>query len=376
MKKVVILQHRLLHYRTGLFERLRERCLLDDISVELVHGYATRRESSKKDEGVIEWARPVQNRCIEIGERDIIWQPYPASVSGADLVVIMQESRILSNYVHLARRFLLGKKVAYWGHGRNFQTRAPSGLRERWKSLLLTKVDWWFAYTEMTRDILVEAGFSSACITTLNNAIDTSAFKSDLNSVSDMDVNQVKEAMGIGSSDPVAVFCGSLYPDKRLELMVEAADYIRDRLPGFSLIVIGDGPSMQFVKAAQKERPWIHLLGVKKGREKAMYFKCASVMLNPGLVGLHIVDAFCAALVMVTTNNAKHSPEVAYLNHGQNGFSVEDSAAVYGQTVVDLFLDPDRLKVMRERALADSDVYSLENMVENFAKGIDLALRS
>ena len=49
--------------------------------------------------------------------------------------------------------------MAYWGHGANFQSDAPVGVRERWKQMLLTKVDWWFAYTQMTVDILTKAGY-------------------------------------------------------------------------------------------------------------------------------------------------------------------------------------------------------------------------
>ena len=39
---------------------------------------------------------------------------------------------------------------------------------------------------------------------------------------------------------------------------------------------------------------------MKKGREKAAWFKLASVVLNPGLVGLHILDSFWAGVPMVT----------------------------------------------------------------------------
>jgi glycosyltransferase involved in cell wall biosynthesis len=374
MKKVVIFQHRLLHYRTGFFELLRERCKSMGVQLELVHGGATRRELAKKDVGSLEWATRVENHCWEIGDRDIIWQPFPKIARNADLLVVMQESRILSNYPILLKR-LFGKRVAYWGHGKNFQSDAPQGLREKWKQIVLGKVDWWFAYTDMTKDILVQSGFPEARVTNLNNAIDTSGFKADLASVDDQKVAEVRASLGVSASDPLALFCGSLYPDKKLELLVEAADYVRSRLPNFSLVVIGDGPSMPFLKDAQKSRPWLHMVGVKKGKEKAAYFRCCDVMLNPGLVGLHIVDAFCAALVMVTTSNARHSPEVAYLKNGINGYSTDDSPEAYGDAVLRLLTDKALLARMKSAAYADSEYYSLENMVENFAKGIAGALQ-
>lgn len=374
MKKVVLFQYRLLHYRTGLFQQLRARCLEFGIDLHLVCGRATRREQKRKDEGHLPWAEMVSNRVWEVGERDVLWQPFPSHLRDADLVIVMQESRLLSNYPFVIRRMFGSPKLAYWGHGRNFQSKAPSGFREKWKTLLLKQVDWWFAYTEMTVDILAAAGYPSEKITNLNNAIDTSSFKADLASVTVSEIAKLKADLGIDLNGKVGLFCGSLYPDKKLDLLIGAADRIRISVPDFALVIVGDGPSIEQMRTAQATRPWVHLVGVKKGHEKAVYFRSADVMLNPGLVGLHIVDAFCAGLVMVTTGNAKHSPEVAYLKNGVNGVSALDTVEEYGGAVVELLTNSALLKRMSTAALADSEYYSLENMVENFARGINNAV--
>jgi len=376
MKKVVILQHRLLHYRITLFQLLREVCANRGIELHLVHGQASRRESVKKDEGYLPWAHKVNNRFLEVADRDIIWQPFPKNLKDADLVVVMQESRILSNYPLLLARIWSSRKVAYWGHGRNFQSEAPTGLRERWKNFLLGRVDWWFAYTQITVDILRKAGFYTESITCLNNAVDTSGFKADLASWSEVDIATEKERMGIAINAPIGLFCGSLYLDKRLDFLIESADRIFNNFPEFALVVIGDGPSMSQMREAAKSRPWLHLLGIRKGREKALYFRLADYMLNPGAVGLHIVDAFCAELVLLTTSNAKHGPEIAYLNNGKNGFMTEDSVDVYVQTVLQLMTEKIQLDNIKSAAFADSNKYTLENMVANFVEGIESCIKT
>lgn len=374
MKRAVIFQYRLLHYRTKLFDLLKTACAAKGVQLELVHGQASRREAVKKDEGSLPWAHRVVNRFWEVGPRDLVWQPYPAHLKDADLVVVMQESRILSNYPLLLSRLWSKRKVGYWGHGKNFQSDAPAGLREQWKNFLIRRVDWWFAYTEMTVDILAKAGYPSSRITCLDNAIDTSSFKADLASWQDAEVAAAKQQLGIAPDAAVGVFCGSLYPDKKLDLLVAAADLIRQRMPDFALVVIGDGPSMPEMRDAAAARPWMHLLGVRKGREKALYFRMGDVMLNPGLVGLHIVDAFCAGMVMMTTRTARHSPEVAYLRDGENGVYSDDSPEAYSQAVLSVIQDKARLAQMKARALADSEHYTLEHMVERFADGIEAAV--
>jgi hypothetical protein len=127
---------------------------------------------------------------------------------------------------------------------------------------------------------------------------------------------------------------------------------------------------MTLLRQAVKSRQWMHLLGATKGAKKALYFRMADFMLNPGLVGLHIVDAFCAGLVMVTTSVAKHSPEIAYLRHGVNGIMTSDSVEEYAQNVIVLIGYPDKLVDYRMASLADADVYTLDNMVMQFVDGI------
>lgn len=374
MKKVVIGQHRLLHYRTELFERLRAACSQRGIELHLVHGQASRRESAKKDEGTLPWAYKVANRFWEVGARDLVWQPFPAELRDAELVIVMQENRILSNYPLLVSQLWSSRKVAYWGHGVNFQSDAPSGLRERWKRLMLNKVDWWFAYTEMTAAIVGQAGYPHERITSLDNAIDNEAFARDLANVTAAQIQTIRGEIEAPEGTPIGLFCGSLYADKRLGFMLDAADMIRKAIPDFHLVVIGDGPNAFEIRDACATRPWLHGVGVRKGLEKAAYFRLANLVFNPGAVGLHVLDSFCAGVPMATTTEARHGPEVAYLRNGHNGVVVSGSAELYAAAVIQLLSDKPAYETMRAQALADAKRYTLDNMIERFAGGIEQCL--
>ena len=120
MKNVAILQHRLLHYRVKLFEQLREVCAARGIDLHLVHGQASERELARKDEGTLPWAHTVYNRYWEVGDRELVWQPFPAALKDADLVVVMQESRILSNYPLLLSRKVVSSQSGVLGTWQEF----------------------------------------------------------------------------------------------------------------------------------------------------------------------------------------------------------------------------------------------------------------
>jgi L-malate glycosyltransferase len=372
--RVTILQHRLLHYRLAFFERLRAACAREGIELALVHGQASPREAAKRDTGSLPWATPVENRWFSVGGRDLLWQPLPRPLRAADLVVIMQESRILSNYPLLVRRMLGRQRLAYWGHGRNFQSDRPAGVLERWKTLWTNQVDWWFAYTALTRDILVGHGFPRERVTCLDNAIDSDGFLRDLAGVTPAALEALARELDLASGAPLGIYCGSLYPDKRLELLAAAADRIHAAYPAFRLAVIGDGPSRAALEASFASRPWARCVGAKRGVEKAAYFRAAKVVLSPGAVGLHVLDSFCAGVPMFTTATARHGPEIVYLENGRNGFVTEDTASAYADAAIALFGDPERYARVAAAAKADSARYTLANMTENFMGGLRACL--
>jgi len=99
MPKVTILQHRLLHYRLSLFEGLRTKLKDRGVELHLVHGQASRAEISKRDTGVLAWATVIENRYLSLFGKDLLWQSLPSHLLESDLIVAMQENKILSNYL-------------------------------------------------------------------------------------------------------------------------------------------------------------------------------------------------------------------------------------------------------------------------------------
>jgi glycosyltransferase involved in cell wall biosynthesis len=374
--KVAILQPRLVRYRLGLFEGLRAECDKRGIALHLVHGQPSPREALKEDTGVLDWAHQMRNRWVTIRGVDLLWQPFPAQHRDYDLIVVVQENRILSNYPILLGRHFRKAKVAYWGHGRNFQSTVPRGLRERWRSWLTTKVDWWFAYNRITCEILTSRGFPGHRVTCLNNAIDNVEFIADLARVTPEVMAGVRAEIGLAEGAPLGLYCGSLYPEKRLDLLVEIAERVHEQMPEFRLVVIGDGPSRAGLLRRLAGKSWARCVGAKTGLEKATYFNLASAILSPGMVGLHVLDAFCAGVPLFTTRNAPHSPEIAYLEHGENGFVLDDDARIFAGAVLGLLRDRRRCAEVVAAGRSAAQVYTLKNMIANFAGGIEACLAS
>ena len=369
--RVAILQRRLVQYRLALFEQLRAECARRGVDLHLVYGEASATDSKRNDGGSLPWADEVDARWFSVRGVDLVWQRYPSDLADVDLVVMTQENKILSNYLRLLLRAIgRGGKTAYWGHGRNLQSVNPSGPSERWKRLLVNRIDWWFAYTQGTVDYLTAGGFPRERITRLDNAIDDVHFRADLDSVEQSTLDELRASIDLADGAPLALHCGSLYAEKKLDDLIAICDHIHDSIPTFRLVIVGDGPDRIHIESVLAPRPWACCVGTQLGVDKAAWFRLASVQLNPGLVGLHVLDSFVAGVPLVTTRDALHGPEIEYLDDGVNGLFVSSEPKRFAADVIELLSDPDRLRAMVDAGRKSAQHYTLANMVTNFADGI------
>lgn len=290
----------------------------------------------------------------------------------ADIVILIQASGYLLNYPLLLAAATGLKRVALWGHGRNRQGN-PKSLSELWKRKVSRYASWWFAYTEETARYIAAIGYPRERITAVQNSVDTRSFKAMIESVSADELREVRQEFGLHESDRVCLYCGSLYREKMLSYLLDAADLIKEQLPNFKLIIIGGGGQADLVRTRAGKGGTVYV-GALFGRRKAAFFKLAELFLCPGLVGLAILDSFAAGLPLLTTTSALHSPEIDYLQDGINGRLVEGGAEAFAREVVRLLFSPAELAKMRTNAYCSAERYTIEAMSRNFGDGIVRAI--
>jgi glycosyltransferase involved in cell wall biosynthesis len=335
--------------------------------MSLAVGDPTDDERHKRDEGRVDWAVHVPCRYLAGGRA--AWQRLGPLVAGHDLVVVTQENRLLANLP-----LLLGRpkcRVALWGHGRNFQGGAAThGLAQAWKAALSRHADWWFAYTELSAGVVREFGYPADRITVLNNAIDVEGLAREVHAAAARGKAALRAAHGLDLDAPIGLFVGSLYREKRLDLLIDGAELVRRRLPNFQLVVVGAGPMEAWLHERLTSVPWVRLLGPRHGHQKAELLAAADVLLNPGLVGLGILDAFAAGLPIVTTDCQLHSPEIAYLRPDENGLMTAPHATAFAEAVADLLNDRARCARLATGSRRSAEAYGLRSMVERFCEGV------
>lgn len=366
-RSVLIVERRLPTYRLAFFEGLRDELRRSDIRLALSCGQPSVRELSKKDEGRLAWAgrQPVSY----LGP--LAWQPFDASRH--DLVIVGHENKLLFNHwlCRPWRPFLLG----FFGHGADFAAPLDRfGPREWFKQFTARQADWWFAYTESSRQRLLRSGVVPDRITVFNNSIDTRALSREVDGVTGEERDELSRQLGL-TPGKTGLFLGSLNREKNLPLLIEAGARCARRDERFRLLVVGDGEKMPLLQAAARQHgQWLRVLGASHGLQRGRWLAVADMLLLPQSVGLAILDGFAAGLPLLTTEALGHGPEIAYLEAGINGEMTAPDPDHYAASLQRWLDEPGLLARLRLGARESAGRYSIDAMVRAFAAGVNSAL--
>lgn len=363
-RRVVVVQRRLTHYRVVFFESLRQQLATRGLELVLAYGTGTEEELRKNDRAEIAWAQKLPTRYY-LGGR-ICYQPLKRACDDAAMLIVTQENKLVCNLWHQFAS--VPYKVALWGHGANLQGN-PTSFRERFKRIVARRADWWFAYTDVSLPLIERTGFPKDRITVLNNSVDTAEMAAMRQNVTPGALKQLKGEFGI-QGQHVGIFVGSLYSEKRIDFMLETAAAIHARFPGFEFLVVGSGPQQTLIENFCQQNNWTKYLGVRKGQAKVDAMALATVMINPGLVGLGILDSFVCGVPMFTTDCGLHSPEIAYLENGVNGLMTANTLDAYASAVVALLSNETEIATLKSGCEASTKKYTVEDMARNFADGV------
>ncbi|MHA1371584.1 MAG: glycosyltransferase family 4 protein [Promethearchaeota archaeon] len=366
-KQITIVYRFLPHYRYKFFQELYKALKKKGINLNLIYG--KNKNPARQNEIDIDWAVSVKNIEIKIRNSMFLWVPVPAkTVFNSDLIVLMQENKILSNYPLFLGAKLKRKKLALWGHGLNHQA-YPNSLGNRFKRLYSTNVNWWFAYTKGVASKVEAMGFPKDRISIIQNSIDTEKLIKEYDNCAREDVWKLRKAMSINDG-PVGLFCGGMIPGKRLGFIISACKQIKKKLPCFQTIFIGAGEESQKVEREAAINNWIHFVGPKLGKERVKFFKIADVLLMPGMVGLAILDSFAMKTVLITTDHSWHGPEIEYLENYWNGLMVPNTLESYSEAVVEVLSNKKMMADLKQHCRESALKYTIEQMVNNFVEGV------
>lgn len=361
-------------FRLPLYALLKEKLKNKGIEFQLIIGQLNKYEeyNIKDVLKVNPYGDIIRNKYFYLGKLSISFQNALKKLKNSNLIIVQQSNSEILNYILILKRIFGGNfKLAFWGHGINFQAKNKNSLSQKFKLLLTKQTDHFFAYNQASVDILVSNGYPKDNITILNNTLDISNEKKLYDAISEDEIKNTRVKYGINGNDKVGIFCGSLYKLKKIDFLLESLKIIKKEFPNFHFFVLGDGELRnEIISFEVINREWFHFVGFKKGYDKQLFLRISDLQLIPGLVGLNIIDSFYSITPLITLENSKHSPEIIYLEDGKNGLITKDSIDDYTKKIIEVLKDEKKLSELKSGCEQSANFYTIENMAENFYQGI------
>jgi 1,2-diacylglycerol 3-alpha-glucosyltransferase len=168
--------------------------------------------------------------------------------------------------------------------------------------------------------------------------------------------------------DIVMISVGRLASEKNWDTLLRAAALVIQAIPHFRLVLIGDGPDRKDLEALAKElgiRRRVTFTGSRPFSEVPSYMKAANLFGFASITetqGLATLEAMAAGLPVVAVD-ASGTRDI--LNHGQQGYLVENNAEALAAAVKKLLSNPERMKKFAHAAYKRAQSFNIENLTKS-----------
>ena len=249
-----------------------------------------------------------------------LYNPLPLLSGKYDVLVLMMQFNHITTLLLLLFKTILRKKVILWGHGISVKRYLQEEKKPDWKlKWMIQHADGCWVY--MDKEYQQWRGiFPQKPIIALNNTISGAEAITKIDVWSDKE--QLKKKYNISQKRTI-IFCARFNtPYRRTDLLLNVIQGVDSQQIGF--IIIGDG----VYKPDFKSYAHVYDFGtVYDNTIKKELFTIADIYLQPGWVGLSIVEAMAYAKPIFTfrrTPQTLQCVEYSYISERNNGMIFDD----------------------------------------------------
>lgn len=242
-----------------------------------------------------------------------------------DIFFILGETPNASTWLGMILHNLFNRKtkVYYWSHG---YQRDRGFLRNIFERLFMKLPYASFIYGDYAIDFMIKDGFDKSKLFPIHNSLNYDEQVALRGNITNIYKDHFK------NDSPVLIFIGRLTPIKKLYLIIEAMDILRQKGIHVNCVFIGDGDvkeDLQSLVELKKLKDSVWFYGACYSEmEKSVLIANAYLCVAPGNIGLTAMDSLVYGTPAITMNNyGMQMPEFEAIREGVTGaFFQEDSA--------------------------------------------------
>ena len=202
------------------------------------------------------------------------------------------------------------------------------------------KTLWTLVPTESLRKELAQQGFLNLRV--IARGVDTTLFNPARRSP------LLRAGWGAGPDDPVLLHVGRIAAEKNMDALLTAYAAARARAPRTRLVMVGDGPARDEVRA---RCPEVVFAGMRRGEDLAAHYASADVFLFPSLTetyGNVTLEALASGLAVVAFGYAAAAENI---RHDQNGWlAPKGDTSAFAALAATAVAERSRAQAVGERA--------------------------
>lgn len=377
--RVTIVQPALAKYRIPVLCELAAR---PGIDLKIVYGVTPGLDNVEPDGFRAEPA--VMKTTHLLGSKALVYpaQFWSATRRDCDVLILTWTPRYVLLLPSIFRARLAGVGMVLWGHG---LSKSDRPFWKRARDFLARRADCLLFYDGYTAQRYLDDGWPRERISVAPNAIDHAAIDTAREAwLSDPErLAEFRRSHGLEGQQTV-LFVSRLLPANRVDLLLEAAVGLRERIPNVRIVIIGNGDTerqslQQRAVELGVDDVMIFERGLYNEEELAPWFLSADVFCYPENIGLSILHALWYGTPVVTSDRREcHNPEIVYHEPGRNGECYRHGdVASLTETLAGLLESPDRLEAMSPGARQSVEGrVTVDRMVDGFEEAIRRAYRA
>lgn len=331
MHKVAIIYHYLALYRLPVFQELMRS---KKIEFTIYSGIDSEIDIKKIDislsnlsinNGGLRW-KLLKNKWLL--NKKFLWQPGLIKVvvfGDYDSFIFLGSPYHISTWIAAMIARLRRKKVFYWMHG---VYKDKISLIDYVKLFVFYKIaNGFFLYGKRSLEILIKYKIKATKeIHVIYNSLDYKKSLEFRKKITETEICDYRVKYFNDIYTPVIVFIGRLNYTKRLDMLIEAQDNLKNKYKKnfFNVLIIGDGEEKLNLIALSKKRNLeknISFLGAIYDEEiNSHALMYADLCVTPGEVGLTAIHSLSYGTPVISHDNLNiQMPEVESIIRGVNG---------------------------------------------------------
>lgn len=317
-RRVIIAYHFFAHYREAV---IRELLNDPELHCTLVSDQTMGEGERIPPMGLLNETNHVTARCFQF-RNNVMFQPGLISVAAFrnyDALVLLGDAHFIASWIAAAIGRLRRRKVLYWTHG---WTKHDKGIIKPVRILFYKLGHALMLYGHCAKKIAIDAGFDPSRLHVIYNSLDYEK-QIALRKLFTGAVNEETRASIFGSSTlPIVVTIGRLIRSRGVDLLLCAVAQLKKEGNNVELLVIGDGPETENLKARARELNITPAFvgGCYEEAALARLIRCADIAVLPGKAGLSVMHALAYGIpVIVPGGFENQAPEWEAVDPGKNG---------------------------------------------------------